>query len=377
MTKKKIANVLLFIAFIFGSILLFNTSKKSPISEYRSDNLSAVLTIDGNITRTDYLDSEGILRIAANLGYATKIVTREEQRELEIYLDDRGEKVSRVAGVFGILRDYDEEGNNIRITYLNAQNEPVITSEGYSIEERTYNERKQQITSRYLDTFGQPVRTRSYGYGRRNEYDENGMAFRVTYVDQLGQPMAISAGYTIIEREFYLVETPNIGKVKKEFYFDSQDNPVALSLGQYGLYREYNDNGQTSLVTYLDADGNPITTNKGYTTLKYTYHADNSVATVMYYDINGKPFRMPEGQYGAKNENGQTIYLKADGNAQFNIKNLVYNDSRSIVLIAFCIAIVSSVIGKRLNWLLMFAYIGAIIYFTLMYRETRGKQQKI
>ena len=372
--KKTIVTILILITFLTASILMINIPKKALLSEYRATDLKSVETIYGNTTRTDYLDSEGNLCVAANLGYATKIVTKEEKKELEIYLDDRGERVSRSAGYFGILREYDEDGNNIRITYLDTNNKPVTISEGFSIAKMTYNEEKQIVASKYFDPFGRPVETYYYGYGILNEYDENGRIFRITYLDQYGKPMVTDAGYAIIEREFYLTDGAEKGKVKKEFYFDSDSKAVALSLGQYGIYKEYDENGQTSLVTYLDAYGNPIVTNKGFTTLVYTYHADNSTETVMYYDIDGKPFRMSEGQYGAKSEDGQTVYLNADGKEQFNIKNFVYNDSRFVISIAICIVILSSMIGKKLNWLLLIVYLGAIVYFTLMYRETKGAE---
>ena len=31
--------------------------------------------------------------------------------------------------------------------------------------------------------------------------------------------------------------------------------PASLSLGQHGVYKEYDQNGQISLMTYLDDDG--------------------------------------------------------------------------------------------------------------------------
>lgn len=371
--KKHIYTLFILITLIV-SILLFNTSKKTPLSGYRSDDLKMVVTRDGDITQTDYVDSEGKTCLAVNLGYATRIVAKEEDREWEYYLDEKGIKVSMATGFYGILRDYDEEGNVFRITYLDDHNEPVITSEGYSIEEREYNEKKQQIARKYFDTLGQPVKTKSYGYGRLIKYDEHGNAYRIIYVDQNGQPMSTAAGYAIIEREFYLEDGPEKGRVKKEFYYDSDGSPIALSLGQYGVYREYDENGQSSLVTYLDTLGNPIATNKGFTTLAYTYHADNSVATVMYYDINGAPFQMPEGQYGSQNENGQVTYLNADGHMILNLKNIVYNDSRMIVFIAISAVIFSSITGNKINWLLLIACIGTIIYFTLMFRESRESE---
>ncbi len=318
------------------------------------------------------MDDEGNLCIAANYGYATKLVERQNNSELETYLDDQGERISRYSGYYGILREYDEEGNNIRTTYLDEHNRPVVMSYKYVVEEKIFNEHGQQVSSRYLDAEGKPTLSAYNGFGALYEYDDKGRRVRITYLDELGEPMVLSAGYCIKTREYYETDSHENGKVKREFYFLPDGTPALLSLGQNGVYKEYDDNGQTSLMTYLDADGNPITTNKGYTSVAYTYHANNSVESTLYYDINGKPYKMSEGQFGTKAGYGQVVYLNADGTEQFNIKNFVYNNSGFVIIIAVMVVLFSAFTDMKINWLLLILYFGVIIYFTLMYREAGG-----
>lgn len=364
-----ILSVALLIAFIVVSALFICSPKKTPRSEYHSSDLKQVVTKDENVTRTDYVDENGNIRIAANVGYATRLVTREEHSELETYLDDQGEQISRYSGYYSIRRDFDDEGHVIRITYLDAGDSPVVISSKYAIEEIAYDDFGRQVSSRYLGVEGNPALSSYNGYGARYEYDGKGRRTRITYLDALGNPMLLSAGYSIISREYYETNGSENGKVKREFYYLSDGTPAVLYLGHSGVYKEYDKNGQTALTTYLDADGNPMVTNKGYTSIRYTYHNNNTVETTMYYDINGKPFRMSEGQYGTRDNYGQTIYLNADGSEQFNAKNLAYNDSIIVIVIALLLVIISTLAGRRLNGLLLILYLVAIMYFTLMYRK--------
>ncbi len=79
---------------------------------------------------------------------------------------------------------------------------------------------------------------------------------------------------------------------------------------------------------------------------------------------------MTEGQYGIKYKNGQTVYLNADGTEQLSLKNFVYNDSRFVIVIAILLVVLSTLVGKKMNWLMLIIYIGVVLYFTLIFRET-------
>lgn len=368
--KNLIPATVLLVLFIGLSLQYINVPITTQRSEYRTSELKKVVTKEGNVTRTDYIDEDGNLRIAANAGYATKLVLRQHNSETETYFDDQGERISLYYGYYGILREYDSAGNNIRVTFLDENNDPVDTPLKYAVEEKEFNESGQQVSCRYYDAAGKPACSYYNGFGVQYEYDEKGRRVRATCFDETEKPMILSAGYSILVWEYYETDGPENGKVREEFYYLPDGNPASLSLGQSGIYMEYDENGQISLMTYLGADGTPIVTNKGYTSVTYTYYADNSVQSTLYYDIDGNPFRMSEGQYGTKNKNGQTVFLNADGSEQFNIKNYANNDSRIVIAIAIALAMLSALTERNLNWLMLIIYIGVIVYFTLMYRET-------
>ncbi len=265
--KQCLPTIVFLVVFIGISFQYINAPLKTMRSEYGSTDLKKIVTKDENVTRTDYIDDDGNLQIAANAGYATKIVVRKNNSEIETFFDDHGERISMYCRYYGIMREYDTKGNTIRITYLDEKNAPIVMSEGYAVEEREFNETGQQVSCRYLDTEGNPALSDENGFGMRYEYDDKGCRIRTTYLGKNGEPMVLSAGYSTLVREYYKTDGPENGKVKKEFYFLSDGTPALLSMGQYGVYKEYYENGQISFITYLDADESPMVTKKGYTSV--------------------------------------------------------------------------------------------------------------
>lgn len=353
--------------FIIFSSAFISPSLRKPRSEFRSSQLKQVVTENENVTRTDYVDRSGRITIAADVGFATKIVTKTDDVEYEEYLNAQGEPISRYSGYYKIFREYDDSGNLIRITYLNLEDKPVIISDGYAIEERVYDD-NQIKAIHYLDVSGNPILT-SYGYGKAYEYDDSGKISRITYLDSNDLPMIVLSGYASLTRNYYKTTNQNNSKVESEFYFDEYGSPIVLTLGQCGVHKEYDENGNEAVLTYLDADGNPIITNKGYTTIKRTYHANNTIATEQYYDINEEPYAIGEGQYGYKKVNGRVTYLDQNGRVKFNIKTMLYNHSWLVIPCVFFLVILVCVVDRRSNAVLLVIYLLAIVYLTLMFRE--------
>lgn len=358
--------------FMVCSFLFISPQRKEQISSFHSSQLQKKTVREGNTERTDYVDADGKTTTAADLRYATLIVTRTENSILEQYYDDKGEPISRYNGNFALLREYDESGNNTRITYLDQNGEPMIMANGYATEELEYNENRKVVSVKYYDVAGNPACTPSYGYGKINEYDENGNACRVIYVDAYGAPMMTRHGYAIVCRNYYVSDGPENGRAESEFYYDETGNPVCLSLGEYGVHMEYDQNGRKTVLTYLDAEGKPMKTNKGYTTVRRTFQANNNVATERYFDLEGNPISLSEGQYGIKKEYGQTIYLNENGSEAFNLKNLLYNQSMLVIVFALMVVALAVLLGKMWNALLLLINIGTIVYLTLMFRESGG-----
>ena len=344
-------------------------------TSFTSSELNKAVTKEGNVERTDYTDAEGTVRFASDKGYATLVKTRNGDTVLEEYFGEDGEPAVQSQGYCGILREYNEQGQNTRITYLGADGAPVMVKNNYAGMERTFYEDGRVRTEMYFDIEGKPVRRRSQAFGTYKEYNEQGRNTLIVYVDQDGNPMTIAAGYAILRRTYY-EEGSARGKVEREFYFDPEDRPKALSHGQYGVYREYDGQGRNDAITYLGPDGEKIVGREGYTTLRKTFYPNNSLRTEMYFGPDGKPARLAEGQCGILKEKGRTIYLDAQGNRMFNLRNFLYAHPRSVIFFAFAAALAAVFAGKRTGAVLTALYLAFIVYMTLMYRaegESRAR----
>lgn len=174
--------------------------------------------------------------------------------------------------------------------------------------------------------------------------------------------MMAGIGYAIVIYQY--IENDNQGGVKQnEFYFDENGYPVCIYIGNYGAYKEFDSNGMNIKTTFLNANGNPMIIKEGYSTV--VRHRYGQCYTEMYYDIDGNPVSLVDGQYGIKKENGKTYYLDISGKEQFNIKRTIYNESWLVILIALILMIVSLFISKKINMLLLIAYLCVVCYLTL------------
>lgn len=375
MKKKLTIGFMVFVLLI--SVLFISPKKEIDKSLYHSSQLNKRTTIEGNTERTDYLDIDGKPAIAADAGYATVVSLYGDKIKLEKYYDEKGEPIRRSSGYYSVFREYDDSGNNIQNTYLDLQGNPVVTLSGYAIEKREYNQDKQTVSIRYFDAEGYPATSISFEHGKNNEYGEDGKIHKTTYIDVSGNPVMIKQGYATIAYKYYTTEGSEDERGESEFYFDGEGNPVSLSLGEYGVHKEYDNLGRNNLLTYLDADGNPLITNKGYTSVVRSFQANNYAATERYLDINGDPFSLPEGQYGIRMTDGQTVFLDKNGNEQFNIRNFLYNHSSIIIIAAIVLVLLAAAFNR--NWNIVFAilYFIAIVYLTLMFRENSGATLKL
>ena len=353
-------------------VILFSIATITSVTRaegvIRSSSLQEVTTIEGNTERTDFVDADGNITFAADKHYATVIKTTSDHQLLEEYFDANGEHTEQSTGYYALLREYNEADQEFKVTFLGLDGKPVMNSHGYAISMRFYNENGYAEKELYYDTEEKPVKTRYNGYGIYKKYDETGKNTVLVHLDENGNPMVAGNGYAIIHRSFY-EEGNGTGRVKDEFYFDENEEPVTLSLGQSGLHKEYDELGRTRVLTYLDAEGNPIKTTKGYTTIIRTFYDDDSVRTEMYFDQEGEPIRLSEGQYGILKQDGKTIYLDANGNRLFQLKNFLINNQAAVILIAIAIVLIASLLNKKVNIGLFVLYIVFIIYITIVQRN--------
>lgn len=359
--KLKVFLIVLFNVFLFTTISNANTT-------YQSSALQEVTTVSENVERIDYIDKNGKITYATDKHYATLVKTKRSHQVLEEFFDAVGKPAKQPKGYYALLREYSDDGREIKVTFLDIDGKSLIISKGYATVKRFYNDRGLVEKELFYDTDEYPIKSRYDGYGIYRYYDDNSRNTLIVYVDESGNPMIAGNGYAEIRRSFY-EEGNYVGKVKDEYYFDEYDQPVTLSLGQSGLHKEYDELGRTCVLTYLDAIGNPVKTTKGYTTIKRTFYDDGSMKTEMYYDREGKPVRLSDGQYGVLKHDGKTIFLNSKGEKIFQLKNFLDNNQWIVILMALAIVLISSVCGFRFNVGMLVLYLAFIVYITLIQRN--------
>ncbi len=315
LTKEALIKILCIFAalfFVSGFIMTLPVGSNSFEPQIKSSSLTENTVEDGNIKRTEYLDSDGNITYASDKHYAVLITTLDEGRRLDEYFDAEGNPTIQTSGHYALLREYNDAGKIWRQTYLGTDGQPIINKSGYSIFHRYYYE-----------------------------------------------------------------DGPFEGKIENDFYFDTQENPIKLSLGQYGVHKEYDEEGRNSVLTYLDADGQPMLTNKGYSTVIRTFDENNKIRTERYYDLDGNPVSLAKGQYGILRENGVVTYLDEDGNEFFVLSSYLLANSVSVIILGCAVVLISMLGGKKVNFALLAVYLVFIFYMTLMYRESGASKAKL
>ena len=364
---KRILCFVLFLVFLVLSMILISPKKEQAKHDNDSNNLQQRTVESDNNIRIDYINEDGVITFAEDLGYSTIVITKGQGSTLEEYYDPEENHVCSSSGCYAILKEYDHQGNNVHIEYLDADYNPMNIVQGYANEINQFDDQGRKVFVSFFDASGNPVCSTYEGYAKKQEYNADGKITKISYYDQFRNLMITGNGYAVITRSYHSVNGPEHGKVAYEFYFDTQGKPIALYLGQFGVYKEYDETGMNTTFTYLDAEGQPIVTKKGYSIVSRTYR-DGGYSD-LYFDMNGNPYQMPDGQYGVKVDNGHNIYLDKNGEAQFNIKTFYNNRPPFVILSATAVMLFSVLSGKRVNTVLLFLYCAVILYFTLMYRE--------
>ena len=359
---KRGCGILLIASVVLLSILaLLPDADVDHDAGYTSSELSIRETVDGSVTSTSYVNFDGVITEAIDMGYATVCRMQDDNGRVveERYLDANGDPV---ANYYGLSYEYDETG--MVITYLDAERNPIIRSDGYSTIVRTMIDGRASDDF-YYDLNGQQVQCAGGYYGFHRGYNSDGQNTSLTFFDKDGHAVSTSSGYAI-----KTYQRDMDGTIVSEQYFDTEGNPVRSSLGQYGELYQRNEQGYIGQITYLDADGNPAPINAGYTILKRTYHRDGTADTDMYFDANGNPRALSKGQYGIKRSGKVNLLLDKNGNIMLCVDNLLNCFPCMVVVFGCVVCLLMIVLPRSLSVVLTIAYVAFILYETLMFRES-------
>lgn len=362
---KRGCGILLIASVVFLSILaLLPDADVDHDAGYIASELSIRETVDGSVTSTSYVNPDGVITEAIDMGYATVCRMRDDNDQVveERYLDASGKPVARYGDYYGLSYEYDEMSTVI--TYLDAEGNPIERSDGYSTIVRTQAGGRASDDF-YYDLNGQQVQCSGGYYGLHRGYNFDGQNISLTFLDKDGHAVSTSSGYAI-----KTYQRDMDGTIIGEQYFDTEGNPARSLLGQYGELYQRNEQGYIDQITYLDADGNLAPTNAGYNILKRTYHRDGTADTDMYLDAKGNPKALSKGQYGIKRSGKVSLLLDRNGNVMLCVDNLLNGFPCMVVVFGCVVCLLMIVLPKNLSVVLTIVYVAFVLYETLMFRES-------
>ena len=336
---------------------------------FTASELEIKESVDGDVTSTSYVDSDGVITDAIDVGYATVQRTRNAEGKTveEVYLDADGNPVGRYNDYFGLTYEY-RDGSEI-IRYLDADKNFMTCGSGYAAIMRTLDADGRAVDDCYYDLNMKTVKCSGGYYGIHREYDNNGQNSSITYLNRDGQPVCNTSGYAM---EIYQRDINEV--ITEKYYFDAQKKPVKSSLGQYGERYQRDERGWVTQITYLDINGSPSPTNAGYTILKRTYYRDGAVDADMYFDADGSPVAMSKGQYGIKHSGKITLLLDKNGRVMLCVDNILNGFPYMVVVFGCIICLLILILPRTADIFLTAAYVLFIFYETLMFRETGNER---
>ena len=362
---KKIMLISFLVLFIVVSLIAVMPDK---VANHDLGVMAAELkiseSVDGAMTNTSYVNSDGVLTDAIDMGYATVQRTRNTDGKIikELYFEADGNPVKRYNEYYGIAYEY--EDNMVKITYLNADGvHPITLTTGYSIIVRTLNDAGKAVDEHYYNSKMQPASCNGY-YGLYRGYNSDGQNIQEVYLDRNGQIVYCASGYAI---KMYDRDSSDL--VAAEYYYDRQKKPTTSTLGQYGEKYQRNENGQITQIIYLGVDGNPAPTQAGYTMLRRSYYRDGTAKTDMYFDRKGNSIALSKGQYGIRRSGKINLLLDKNGHIMLCVDNILNSFPFMVIAFGIIACALALILPRKSSIILTTIYIIFIFYETLMFRE--------
>ncbi len=233
----------------------------------------------------------------------------------------------------------------------------------YATVVKTYDEQGRLIKQVYYDSVGAPVTLPSGEHGETRVYTDEGTI--ITFINTAGHPTRVNNGYY---RKVVTYPTHSDDEhVSVDMYYDLDGVPVLSVTGVYGTRYVYDSSWNLLEMDCLDKDGTLMTCNAGYAIKRQGHTAGETIEA--YYDVNGEPVALSKGQYGVKTIHSHTVYLDADGRPLFDINSLLSNHPWLVVVAGLVLVVLVCSVSRQIRWILLAAYVGVVVYFTLMFRE--------
>ena len=111
-----------------------------------------------------------------------------------------GQQVQCSGGYYGVHREYNAEGQNISLTFLDKSGHAICISSNCAGVTYQRDGNGTVVGEQYFDTDGKPVRSSLGQYGELYQRNEQGYIGQITYLGADGKTTPTNAGYTMCDR---------------------------------------------------------------------------------------------------------------------------------------------------------------------------------
>ena len=204
-----------------------------------------------------------------------------ETREATFGLQN--EPVPGVDEACAAVKRYDERGNWLESTWLDAAGQPTPCKEGYSSITAKYDDRSRRVEQAYQDAAGAPAVGPDKTHRWTKRYDNRDNVARGDLFDTNNQPMVGASGYAAEEWDH-----DARGKETRATYLGLDGKPLMQPAGYATVRHAYTAAGLEARTDYLDDHGEPVVSDVGSCSIIHEYDAIGRMRTLTWVGVSGQ-----------------------------------------------------------------------------------------
>jgi hypothetical protein len=223
-------------------------------------------------------------------------------------------------GIAIIYYEYDEQGNEVKRSYMDEYDKPLNNNSGYHMVEYTYNKQNMLAATRYFDKYKNAANDQNGIHRYSYVKDAKNNTIQVAFFDKYNTPVQDKQDEVYMRKYRY----DESGRVTATSYWKDESTPMTRWDGYFEQVTTYNQDGQVTEYIYLDEKGNsiksvagfsketriydkfarlserkwldgnePVLLTRGMTknfhSIKYYFDEKGRVSSLAYFDTNNKP----------------------------------------------------------------------------------------
>jgi hypothetical protein len=241
---------------------------------------------DGHVEETiSYLGASGEAVPGADHAFATRS-TYDDAGNLiaTTSLDAAGHPMNDTAGNATMIVKRDADGNPIESIALDKEGHRTRVGSGWTIRRDAFDAYGNEIEESYFDENEQPLVGESGWHRITSARDDHGELIEVRYFGPDGKPTPTTDSACRGGK----LQHDTAGRLTAWTCSDAAGAPMTSSKGVVTWTRRYDDDGRLIESTALGSDGRPTSEDDAYTTTLFGHDAQGRTTSIDYRDADGK-----------------------------------------------------------------------------------------